>query len=64
MESIALKTVLEFKDLVIQNVGKDDTVVITEHTRYLEGIKSLLSDSSKFKQLPNDEDKSKIILSN
>ena len=64
MESIALKTLLEFKDLVTQNVSKGDTVVITKHTKYLEGIKSLLSDSSKLKQLPNDQVKSKIILSN
>ena len=32
-------------------------MVITDHTKYVEGIKSLLSDSSKFLQLPIDEDK-------
>ena len=31
-------------------------MVITDHTKYVEGIKSLLSDS-KFTQLPIDEDK-------
>ena len=32
-------------------------MVITDRTKYLEGIKSLLSDSSKFTPLPNDEGK-------
>ena len=32
-------------------------MVITDRTKYLEGIKSLLSDSSKFMQLPIDEGK-------
>ena len=32
-------------------------MVITDHIKYLEGIKFLLSDSSKFIQLPIDEDK-------
>ena len=32
-------------------------MVITDRTEYLEGIKSLLSDSSKFIQLPIDESK-------
>ena len=32
-------------------------MVITDRTKYLEGIKSLLSDSSKFMQLPIDQDK-------
>ena len=30
---------------------------ITDHTKYLEGIKFLLSDSSRFVQLPIDEGK-------
>ena len=32
-------------------------MVITGRTKYLEGIKSLLSDSSKFMELPIDEGK-------
>ena len=32
-------------------------MVITDRTKYLEGIKSLLSDSSKFIQLPIDQSK-------
>ena len=56
-ESIALKSLTERKDLVIQKADKAITVVITESTKYLEGIKSLLLDSSKFMQLPIDEDK-------
>ena len=51
-ESIALKNLIECKDLVFQKTDKDNTVVITDRTKYLEGIKSLLLDSSKFAQLP------------
>ena len=56
-ESIALKNLIERKDIVIQKADKGNTVVITDHTKYLEGIKSLLSDSSKFMPLPIDEGK-------
>ena len=56
-EFIALKYLIECKDVVIQKVGKGNTVVITYCTEYLEGIKSLFSDSSKFNQLPTDETK-------
>ena len=56
-EFLALKNVIEHKDLVIQKAGKGNTVVITDGTIYLEGIKSLLLDSTKFIQLPIDEDK-------
>ena len=57
MVSIALKILIERKDLVIQKADKGNTVVITDRTKYLKGIKSLLSDSSKFMQRPNDEGK-------
>ena len=56
-EFLALKNLIEHKDLVIQKADKGNTVVITDRTKYLEGIKSLLLDSSKFIQLPIDEDK-------
>ena len=56
-ESIALKNLIERKDLVIQKADKGNAVVITYRTKYLEGIKSLLSDSSKFMRLPIDEGK-------
>ena len=56
-ESIALKNLIECNDLVIQKADKGDTVVITDRTKYLEGIKFLISDSSKFIQLPIDESK-------
>ena len=48
---------IERKDLIIQETDKGNTVVITNRTKYLEGIKSLLSDSNKFMQLPFDEGK-------
>ena len=57
-ESILLKNLVECKDLVILKADKGNTVVITDRTKYLEGIKSLLWDSSKFMQLPVDEGKS------
>ena len=56
-ESIACKNWIEPKDLVIQKAGKGNPVVITDRSKYLEGIKSLLLDSSKFMQLPIDEGK-------
>ena len=56
-EFLALKNLIEHKDLVIQKADKGNTVVITDRTKYLEGIKSPLLDSSKFKQLPIDENK-------
>ena len=52
-ESITLKNLIERKDLVIRKADKGNTVVITDRTKYLEGIKSLFSDSSKF-PLPID----------
>ena len=55
-EFLALRNLIEHKELVIQKVDKGNTVVITDRTKYLEGIKSLLLDSSKFIQLPIDDD--------
>ena len=45
------------KDLAMQKADKGNTVVITDRANYLEGIKYLLSDSSKFMQLSIDESK-------
>ena len=39
-EFLALKNLIEHKDLVIQKADKGNTVVITDRTKYLEGIKS------------------------
>ena len=57
MESLGLKNLIEHKDLVIQKAGKGNTVVIPDCTKYLQGIKSLFLDRSKFMQLPIDEGK-------
>ena len=54
---LALENLIEHKDLVIQKADKGSIVVITDRTKYLEGIKSLLLDSSKLMQLPIYEDK-------
>ena len=53
-----MKTLIKSKDLLNQIVDKDNAVVITEHTNYLEGIKSPFLDSCKFMQLPIHENKS------
>ena len=50
-DSIALKNLTERKELVIQKADKDDTILIRDRTKYVEGIKSLLLDSTKFMQL-------------
>ena len=54
-EFLTLKNLTEHKDLVIQKADKGNRVVINGRPKYLEGIKSLLLDSSKFIQLPIDE---------
>ena len=56
-ESIALKNLIECKDLLIKKADKGNTAVITDCTKYIEGIKSLLLDSSKLLELANGEDK-------
>ena len=57
MESLGLKNLIEHKDLVIQKAAKGNTVVIPDCTKYLQGMKSLFLDRSKFMQLPIDEGK-------
>ena len=61
VETAALKNLDKCKDLVSKSRNSKSrqrkTLVITKHTKYLEGIKSLLSDSSKFMQLLIYEDK-------
>lgn len=42
-ESIALKYLIELKDLVSQKSSKGSNAVITKSTKYLKGIKNLLS---------------------
>ena len=48
---------LQCKDLVIQKADKGNTVVITDRENYLKGIKSLLSDNTKFIPLNIDQNK-------
>ena len=60
VETAALKNLNKCKDLVSKckdwKCRQRNTLVITKHTKYSEGIKSLLSDSNKFMQLPIHED--------
>ena len=56
-ESKALKELIRRKDLVIQKADKGNTVVITDRENYLKGIKSLLSDNTKFIPLNIDQNK-------
>ena len=53
-ESTPLKNLIERKYLVIQKAENGSTVVIADCSKYLEIFKSLVSDSSKFMQLPTD----------
>ena len=59
-EAKALKELMRHKDLVIQKANKGNTVVITDRENYLKGIKSLLSDNTKF--MPLDLDQSKWLI--
>ena len=36
------------KNIVIQNTGKGNTVVIIDKEKYIQGVKNVISDSSKF----------------
>ena len=47
-ECKSLKELIQLKVLVIQKADKGNTVVITNRENYLKGMKSLLSDNSKF----------------
>ena len=42
------KNLIKRKDLVIQKADKGKTVVIIDRTKYLEGIKPLLSDCNNY----------------
>ena len=48
---------IQRKDLLIQKADKSSTVVITDRENYLKGMKSSLSNNSKF--IPRNIDKSK-----
>ena len=47
-ECKSLKELIQRKDLVFQKADKGNTVVINNRENYLKGMKSLLSDNSKF----------------
>ena len=44
-------------NLVIQRVGKGNTIVILDKDSYLKSVETLLKDSSKFKKIPVAPDK-------
>ena len=56
-EPKALKELIRCKDLVIQKTDKGNNVVITDRENYMKGIKSLLSDNTKFISLNIDQSK-------
>ena len=47
-EHLALKDLIENRDLVIQKADKGNTVVILNKNDYISKLKVILSDSSKF----------------
>ena len=56
-QSKALKAIIRRKDLLIQKAGNGNILVITDPENYLKGIKSLLSDNTKFIPLNIDQSK-------
>ena len=53
----ALPNLRKQKDLVIQKADKDNTVVITEKDAYINKMKEIFSDTTKFEQKIIAEDK-------
>ena len=53
----SLKALMRNKDIIIQKANKDNTVVITNKDKYIEGVKRAISDSNKFVQLNITPDK-------
>ena len=47
-ELSALKTLMRNKNIVIQIADKGNTVVIMDKEKYIQGVKNVISDSSKF----------------
>ena len=56
-ETNSLKALMKNKDIIIQKADKDNTVVITDKDKYIEGVKRAISDSKKFIQLNITPDK-------
>ena len=53
----ALHNLRKQKHLVIQKADKGNTVVITEKNAYINKMKEIVSDTSKFEQINTEEDK-------
>ena len=47
-ELSSLKTLMRNKNIVIQKADKGNTVVIMDKEKYIQGVKNVISDSSKF----------------
>ena len=47
-ELSSLKTLMRNKNIVIQRADKGNTVVIIDKDKYIQGVKNVISDSSKF----------------
>ena len=56
-EHLALKDLIENRDLIIQKSDKGNTVVVLNKNDYISKIKVILSDSSKFQKLSIDQNK-------
>ena len=56
-EHFALKNLVKNKDLIIQEAGKGNTVVILNKNDYNLKMKKILSDTSKFQKLSIDKNK-------
>ena len=47
-ELSSLKTLMRNKNIVIQKADKGNTVVIMDKEKYIQGVKNVISDYSKF----------------
>ena len=56
-ESIALNNLISEKDIVIQKSDKGNSVVILNKKSYLDKMKGIISDESKFEVIEVDENK-------
>ena len=56
-EAKALRNLTKQKDIIIKKAGKGNTIVILDKESYIEKMKELLSENSKFEHLEIPPDK-------
>ena len=56
-ERLALNNLINNKNIIIQKSDKDNSVVLLDKYKYLEGMSKTLNNSAKFEILQFDDDK-------